>query len=1097
MSTPKASQYKLARLRSDVVFEPLWYQWYAWSYLIPPHTAARYLTHSQLPVMQSFVEAPQVHVDTLRDPEMIGGPFIAYGVDKAKDIETLVKAAHTDQKHLLALSDAIAKLEAMLDAHPPGASLEPLYQKLPAALKGFVELVYDARDCPAIRFIEALLYRSDFYRSDGQSISLRRLDNIDQRAFVLSTPRLDDDLACRLQLAFNDPRINALAKMRTARGNVNELAEQLNIDSSSRKTFLSLFTEEAIRNSNDYDDSDGDNIRIRYLGHACVLVESCDVSILVDPLIGYDNPAGIARHSYADLPSKIDYVLITHNHQDHVMFETLLQLRHKIGTVVIARGQKGSILDPSLKIILQQIGFDKIHELDELDSIDIAGGEIIGIPVLGEHGDLNIATKTAYWISLKGRSVVCAADSNNLDNRLYQHLNHLLGGPDMLFIGMECDGAPYNWSYGPFLPSAIAHKQAQDRRLDGSDSERGIRLVETMKPKQVYVYAMGIEPWLNYITSIHYTDESRPIIESDKLIKACRDRGLVSERMLGCRDFILKTRSNTCQQTPSSIPVPEAAYRELNAQQPQPVAAPRRETKGSEQDSANDEKAAQQLTVLLKQLGELNIRLWLDNDQLKVNAPKGALTAELTTELKAHKPQIITLLQGSPDPQTSATDTKDGSSSSEQSTWQHDVLLQDEIRPQTTISADASQAKNILLTGATGFLGAWLLRELIEQTEADIHCLVRIDQVRVNLVRADSEQQVMQRLEQTLSDYGLWQASYRQRIIPLPGDLSEEAFGLHQAAFSSLLNNIDLIVHNGARVHHGMPYAQLRDINVEGTRRMLRFACDASAPLNYISSLSVLPAEATAERSRFMETDSLREYPAPQGGYNLTKWVAERLVAEAANRGLPVSIFRPGPVSGDSQTGAFNRNDFLYRLMTGYVESGIAPDGSTLLDMLPVDFIARLIVTLSLSRQHQHKIYHLLHPQAVSSDILFDACQDAGYPIRRVPYDDWFRHLSEIARNDNQHALYPLVAMFSSRRGMRGDTESVEELPFDCSQAMAAIRDAGLVLPKLDKSLFSTYLSAMLAKDNEQHTAVASTESITDQAMTVESSVKQATGQTS
>jgi PPOX class probable F420-dependent enzyme len=238
-----------------------------------------------------------------------------------------------------------------------------------------------------------------------------------------------------------------------------------------------------------------------------------------------------------DLPDALDYVLITHNHQDHCMFETLLQLRHKIKTVVVPKSSGGGLADPSLKLILQNIGFPSVREIDEMESIEVEGGRLVGLPFLGEHGDLNIRTKIAHLINLKGKSILCAADSNNVEPLLYDHIRRLVGDVDVLFLGMECDGGPLSWLYGPLLSKPLARSQDQSRRLNGSDCEKGMGIVERLRPRQVYVYAMGQEPWLTYLTSILYTEESRPIVESNKLVAECRERGIVSERLFGSKEI--------------------------------------------------------------------------------------------------------------------------------------------------------------------------------------------------------------------------------------------------------------------------------------------------------------------------------------------------------------------------------------------------------------------------------------------------------------------------------------------------------------------------------------------------------------------------------
>lgn len=1032
----------LGYLKPNVIAEPLVSQWYAWSYLIPPATAARYLTESQLKIMQSFVDAPEVHVSALRDPAMQGGPFINYPAERAGEIKMLLEKTQQEQTRLFGLSGAIASLNTQLSKHPPGHSLEPLYAQLPEALKGYVELVYDDNNCPTIRFIEGLLYRSEYYDAARQSIALRVYDDIDQRPFVMSTPRLPDQNSLFLPIPFDDACLDELFRMRHQSASVQFMAERLEVPVDRREFFLSLFTPSAPRPAQPHQ---GDGVRIRYLGHACVLIETAEVSILCDPLVSYEHPTGMTRYSYADLPETIDYALITHNHQDHVMLETLLQLRHKIRQVVIPTGQKGALLDPSLKLALEQIGFPHVRTQEEMESIPLPDGEMISIPVLGEHGDLNIATKTAYWITLKGNSILCAADSNNLDPGLYQNIHHLLGDLDVLFIGMECDGAPFTWAYGPILSQSVSHQQAQTRRLDGSNAERAAALVDQLNPQQVYVYAMGQEPWLTYITSIHYTPESAPIKESNRLVELCRQQNRISERLLGRKEIELAPGKGS-QRMHRPIPVSDAVSVSALDVKPPPTAVAYR-------SAPSAMPTTDELTRLLDQLQSRDVRLWLDGDTLRCNAPKGALTPKLTAQLKEHKPAIIALLKGSaaPTPAAKTADPTPTSNSLSQPDWQQDIILPADISPSPLLPFSPSP-QNVLLTGATGFLGAFLLRELLEQTNVTIHCLLRVTDAADGLAR----------LEKCLSDYNLWHPHYAARLVAIPGDLSQPHLGLSKAQFDTLAEQIDSIYHNGAHVHHISPYAQLRAANVLGTREIIRFACHGrTAPLHYTSTLSVLPPRPLPGRTEIYEQDDLNDYPVPVGGYNRSKWVAEQLVTQGRDRMLPVTIYRPGPISGDSQTGVFNSNDLLYRLMQGYVQSGMAPDGKMPLDMLPVDYVARAMVYLSLRPESAGKAFHLIHPQPASSDLLFEACQSAGYAVERVPYATWFEKLTHIAQGEQGHALYPLVSLFSSRRG-EAEEATISEVPFDTQQMVEGLADAPFDLPPLDLSLFKTYLRAMV-----------------------------------
>ncbi|MBL4670615.1 MAG: MBL fold metallo-hydrolase, partial [Arenicella sp.] len=278
-------------------------------------------------------------------------------------------------------------------------------------------------------------------------------------------------------------------------------------------------------------------VRVRYFGHATVLLETAETTIMTDPIISYDQVEGDPRYSYKDLPDKIDYVVLTHNHQDHVMLETLLQIRHRIGAIVVPRCSGGALHDPSLKLMLKVLGFENVIELSEMESVDIEGGSITGIPFLGEHGDLTVLTKLAYHVSLEDERFLFAADSNNLDPHLYENIHKVIGDIDHVFIGMECDGAPMSWLYGPLYHRALERKFDVTRRLDGSNYGKAYDLIKVFNPKSVYVYAMGAEPWLNFISSIDYTDSSIPIVESDKLITRCKDEGITAERLYGFKQI--------------------------------------------------------------------------------------------------------------------------------------------------------------------------------------------------------------------------------------------------------------------------------------------------------------------------------------------------------------------------------------------------------------------------------------------------------------------------------------------------------------------------------------------------------------------------------
>lgn len=513
--------------KQNAMIEPLVNNWYAWSLLIAPASLAMYTAYSHLKLLQSFVNNPQVHMAAVRNPAMLGGHYLNFDISQVEDIQALIDDITKNQTDLLKFAEAIKALDTKLMSEATGHSLEGMYKEIPDILRGYVELVYDLNHIPSFRFIEGLLYKSRFYHPELQRITLSLIES-DDRPFVFTNPRVKNADLLSLNIPFKDERLDRLFSMRQIPQPLEEIRDMLQIAPSDFQRFNALFTETAPQTPSSYHD---DGVRMRYYGHACVLVETKDLTILVDPVINYTYDNGIQHYTFADLPETIDYVLITHNHQDHVMFETLLQLRYKIKHLVVPKSNIGSLVDPSLKLILQQVGFKNVIELDEMEEIHLGDVVITGLPFFGEHGDLNVRCKIAYLINAKDRQLLFVADSNNLEPTIYDYIHDITGDIDMLFLGMECDGAPVSWLYGPLMTKSLARKMDQSRRFDGSDCKKGMAIVDRLKPKHVYVYAMGQEPWLTYLTSIKYNEDSRPIIESNRLVQECRERGILSERL--------------------------------------------------------------------------------------------------------------------------------------------------------------------------------------------------------------------------------------------------------------------------------------------------------------------------------------------------------------------------------------------------------------------------------------------------------------------------------------------------------------------------------------------------------------------------------------
>ena len=523
-------------LRGDVQVEPLVDRWYAWSHLIPPALAARNLTERHLKIMDSYIQTPQLHEQAAKTAHLMGGPFVDYGRNRVDEVRLLRDQMLRTRKPLIALSTALQELDRLLKTKATGMSLQPLYPLVPDALRGYVELFYTEDHVPSFRVIEPLMYRSPHYDRTSQTLMLSTTSG-DDRPFVLSTPRLDDPSSVHVEWTFDDPRVDRLFALRRQPKPWGVIRDELGIDTSHERLWRAFFTTERPPRYVPYD---GPGYRWRYFGHACILIEGRGISVLCDPVLSYTYETPLHRYTYDDLPEHIDYVLISHNHQDHLLLETLLQLRRRIGTIVVPRNGLGTMVDPSLKLTLQHIGFDNVVEISEFDEYgEREKVSILGLPFLGEHADLGIRTKLAYLVRFGSATMLLAADSCNIETRVYDHVQRAIGNVDVLFLGMECDGAPLTWLYGPLLFKPPERKVDHSRRLSGSNFDQAVQIVERFRCREVYVYAMGQEPWLNHVMRIRYTNESAPIVESNRLLGFCAAKGITAERLFGEREMLV------------------------------------------------------------------------------------------------------------------------------------------------------------------------------------------------------------------------------------------------------------------------------------------------------------------------------------------------------------------------------------------------------------------------------------------------------------------------------------------------------------------------------------------------------------------------------
>jgi thioester reductase-like protein len=379
-----------------------------------------------------------------------------------------------------------------------------------------------------------------------------------------------------------------------------------------------------------------------------------------------------------------------------------------------------------------------------------------------------------------------------------------------------------------------------------------------------------------------------------------------------------------------------------------------------------------------------------------------------------------------------------------------DTILSPSITPDN-LSVDWSQApQNILLTGATGFLGAFLLDELLQSTKATIYCLVRSSSLAV----------AQQKLQRNLERYGLDAAAQSDRVVPLLGDLSQPLLGLSEVQFHKLAGQIDLIYHNGAFVNLVYPYAALRDINVKGTEEILRLAAQVQVkPVHFISTLDVFQSSYHAQLDKLLESDEFPVQSIPGSGYAQSKWVAEKLVKAAQERGIPTCIHRPGMIIGHSQTGFSNTEDSIGRLIKGLIQLGSAPILSLPMHLTPVDYVSKAIVQLSAQQSSWGQAFHFSNPRPLSLDQLVDYIRSLHYEIKYTDHDNWLTQLLNVDAHQ-ENALKPMLPLLTSP-GV-SYSKYLEVLNLDnvsCQNVMAGLVETEICCPAVDSQLLEKYFT--------------------------------------
>ncbi len=375
---------------------------------------------------------------------------------------------------------------------------------------------------------------------------------------------------------------------------------------------------------------------------------------------------------------------------------------------------------------------------------------------------------------------------------------------------------------------------------------------------------------------------------------------------------------------------------------------------------------------------------------------------------------------------------------------------------QITAAAISRQTslRQIFLTGATGFVGSFLLYELLQKTEGQIHCLVRAANID------DGRRRIVEALKHSCPDKEL----ALDRIHIVPGDLAQPQLGLPTTEFDRLAEQIDLIIHGGAQIQWLATYAQLKASNVQGTESILRLATHRRPkPLHYVSSLAVFPMMQQGMSPLFAEDSLLDHAGVLYGGYAQSKWVAEKLVTSAQERGLQTMIYRPSLVVGHSQSGIWQGHNIIVNMLRSWIELGMAPDLDAHLDLVPVDYVSRAIVQLALGDRNRagdntSSVYHLTGQNTVSVRDLIDWLAASGYHVRRTPYQTWRAEMLKRGDRSRQtilDAVGPLLALQVST-----EIGWLERLPrYQNQRTQQALN--GFSCPTVNENTFQIYVTQL------------------------------------
>ena len=220
-------------------------------------------------------------------------------------------------------------------------------------------------------------------------------------------------------------------------------------------------------------------------------------------------------------------------------------------------------------------------------------------------------------------------------------------------------------------------------------------------------------------------------------------------------------------------------------------------------------------------------------------------------------------------------------------------------------------------------------------------------------------------------------------------------------------------------------------------------------------------------------------------GYAETKWVAEKIIAIARQRGVPACIYRPGVIGGDSRTGMGNTKDLIWNIVKGCIQLGVLPDLDmlpeldTMINVTPVDYVSRAIVHLSRQPESQGRVFHFSNPQPMHWRELANFFREYGYPLRQISNAEWHEVLFSRVAYSPDHALFPFMPLFAALKAAEDPNQPddrAKDLPIDSRNTEAGLAGSGIACPPVDARLLQTYCAQFICSgflERPSHAAAA------------------------